>query len=137
LNTGALCRPLLERIENDPGLLVVCGNFEQLGVTHPREHDLVIEEQRPRIGGVHQPSLKACVGEDEELRIDRKLQRVDRRLQVSAATFEGQPGRPGLELAIQSFDDVVDRCSGVGDGAVVGRPHELAAALRVEAQRQP
>src|SRR2546428_44493 len=76
---------LVQRVEDDALAGVVCGDLENLARADVPEDDAVVEEEGARIVRIDQPGLQARRREDEHLRVDRNLEGLERRLQVSAA----------------------------------------------------
>ena len=135
LNYRPLRRPLLQRVEDQAGAGVVGGDLEQVAVAHPAERDAVVEEERPRVRRADQPGLQAAFREQQQLRVDRQLQRVEHRRQVAGPPLEGQPRRPVGQAPVQVVHDVADRRGGIGNRGVVGRTQEHPAALGAERRR--
>ena len=63
-------------------------DFDELTVPYPAERDTIVEEERAGVLLVDQAALQAVAREDQQLRINRNLQRIERRPQEPAAAFE-------------------------------------------------
>ena len=66
------------------------GDFDEFAITHPAERDAIVEVERTGILFVDQLALQAVPRKDQQLRVDRNLECVERRLQESAAAFVGE-----------------------------------------------
>src|SRR5262245_12541583 len=69
---------LVERVEHDALGLVVRRHFEKVAAANPAERHAVVEEQRARVLLRNALALQADPREHQQLRIDRKLQRLER-----------------------------------------------------------
>ena len=108
--TGRRVGALVEGVEHDAGGLVVCCDFDNVAVAHPAERDAVVEKQRSRILFADPLALQAGAREDEQLRIHRNLQRVERGPKESAAPVEREAHGPVPKLPVQAGDVVIHRC---------------------------
>ena len=88
MNRGARIGTLVEGVEHNSVRLVVRGHLEHVAAAHPSERHAVVEEQRARILFANPLSLQAEAREDEQLRINGKLQGVERRRQETAVAIE-------------------------------------------------
>ena len=90
---------LLEGIKHDAGGLVMSGDFDKLAITHPAERSAIVEVERARILFVDQLALQAVPREHQQLRVDRNLECVERRLQEPAAAFVRELEATSLNIA--------------------------------------
>src|SRR5262245_17733093 len=69
-----------------------------------------------------------CV--NEQLGIDRKIERVEGGAQISAPALEREMPAAILQLPVDLCDDIVDRCRRIADRRILRRPSEHPDALR-------
>ena len=70
--------PLVERVKHDAGGFVVRRDLEDVAPAHPSERNAIVEEHGARVLFTDLLSLQAGPREDQQLRIDRDLQRLQR-----------------------------------------------------------
>src|SRR5205823_2835939 len=128
--------PLLKLVEHHAGRRIVRGDFDHVAAADPAERDAVVEKQRARILLADPPSLQARPREDEQLRVHRKPQRVERRLQESAAAVERELQRTVLKLPVHVHDGVVQWSRRIRNRRVVGRSLEDAGMLGLDKRPQ-
>ena len=75
---------LFERVKHHAGGFIVSRDFEELPITYPAERDPIAEVERTGILFVDELALQAVSRKDQQLRVDRNLEGVERRLQESA-----------------------------------------------------
>src|SRR5207237_1229767 len=127
--TGARIGLLLERVEDDALRRVGYRDLQQIAAAHPSHRDAIVEEQSARVLLADAPALEAGAREDEELRIDRQVERREGGGQVAALLVEGELQLAVLQLLVDVDDGVARRRRRIFDGGIVGRPHERARPL--------
>ena len=109
LKLGRVGGLLLQRVEDDALGGVLRGHFENLAVADVPEHDAVVEEERAWIVRIDQPRLQTGRREHEHLRVDRDVEGLERRLQISAAAVERETNGAVLEFLVDGNDRIVER----------------------------
>ena len=113
---GLVGRLLIHLIEDRALLGILRGDLEHEGAADPGDGHRVVEVNHPRIPRIDQVQLRAGLGEDRDLRLNRDLQRLEQGSQVAVGVVRRQLKIAEFDLAIQCGDRIPS-----GPGRVLDR----------------
>src|SRR5262249_44548064 len=112
---------LVEAVENHALLCVLSCDLQHRSAAHPPHSDRVCKKHGARIARIDQGRLRTGLGEHDDLRLDRNVERSKHRSQISARAVAYDADLTVLDLPIQPRYPVVNRARGVRDCGMIAR----------------
>src|SRR3954454_20530681 len=98
---------LIQRIEDDPLLGIVRGNFDNIAAADESYGHMVIEVQRARHARRNTRRLETRLREHKDLRLDRNVQGLQYRRQIPLCIIERELDLTARDLLLKSRDCIV------------------------------